>query len=164
MDVSVYDFGIAVSQTTLSFISLVISTGTATISSQNGFSGIVTLSTGVVLPAGMTVTFNPNPLTLNAGQSLTCTITFKASPSGAVVYHAQIKAASGPRSKNFTPTLTINVAAPTPDFYFLATPGSIGPINAGASGDSKISVISSTVSPDLSVSRSPHHPRTPKVL
>ena len=141
IEVIVYDFGLAVSPTTLSFISGEIGTATATISSLNGFSGIVTLSTGVNIPAGMTVTFNPNPLTLNAGQTLTCTITFKASPAGAQAYHAQIKAASGPRSKTFTPTLTINVAAPTPDFYFLATPGSIGPINAGASGDSKISVI-----------------------
>jgi hypothetical protein len=138
LTVVVNDFGFAISPTTVSFISGEIGIATATLTSLNGFAGTATLSIGVVSP-GLTIDFSPNPVVLTSGGTVTSRITYKASPAVATTYHATIKATVGTRAKTST-FLTISVSAPVPDFYLIATPDSIGPVDAGVSSTSTITM------------------------
>jgi hypothetical protein len=137
--VMAYDFGFAINPLTLSFISGEIGSATATISSQNGFSGVIVLSTNLVIPVGMTIAYYPSTISLASGQSLTSTITFKASPTIMTTYHAKVNAAYPGRVKTSL-LLTITANAPVPDFYFFATPQTIGPVDAGVSGSANVIV------------------------
>ncbi len=93
VEVIIADFGFSITPTTLSFISGEIGTTTATISSVNGFSGVVTLSVGTNVPSpGLSVSFSSNPVTLTPGQSLNSIITLQGSPTSQITYHTQIRA------------------------------------------------------------------------
>ena len=154
----VYDFGFTISTTAVTFISGEIGTTTATVFSLNGFSGVVVLSTRIVVPNGISITYSPNTINLDSGESTNSTITFHASPSLATTYHVQINLAYAGRVKS-SPTITVTVIAPVPDFYLVATPKTIGPVSGGLNGTSIITVtyvngFNSTVS--LSISPSPN--------
>jgi uncharacterized membrane protein len=136
LSVVVNDFSFAVSPTTVSFISGEIGIATATLTSLNGFAGSATLSIGVISP-GLTISFSPNPVVLTSGGTATSRITYKASPAVATTYHATIKATIGTQIKT-SAFLTTSVSAPVPDFYLIATPDSIGPIDSGVSASSTI--------------------------
>ena len=137
--VDVYDFGFTISPTTVTFVSGEISSSTATLSSQNGFTGPVSLSTSVNLPAGLTVGYVPSQVSLSPGQTLSSTITFTASPSTATTYHVKVSTSFGSRVKT-SALLTVTATAPVPDFYFFAIPTTIGPVNAGVNETSTITV------------------------
>jgi len=108
--VVVYDFGFTVSPTSISFASSSTGTSTATISSLNGFTGPVTLSTGTVIPTSppLSESYSPNSVTLTGGAPQTSTITFTASPTTSTTYHLVVKATSGTRAKT-SGTLTVVV-------------------------------------------------------
>jgi hypothetical protein len=135
----VYDYLFSIAPKTLTFVSGEIGTATATLSSKNGFAGSVILANSLVSPPDLVISYSPDPVILSRGGTSTSTITFKASPPSAMIYHALIKAPFGTHSITAT-ALTISVSAPVPDFYFVATPSSIGPINAGASGSSTLAI------------------------
>ena len=108
--VAVYDFGLSVMPTSISFASGSTGTATASISSLNGFTGPVTLSTGTVIPSSppLTENYSPNTVTLAGGATQTSTITFSASPTGSITYHLVIRATSGTRLKT-SGTITVTV-------------------------------------------------------
>lgn len=133
------DFTLSVSPTAVSFGSGEAATATAILTSVNGFSGSITLSPGTILPAGLTLSFSPNPIVLIGGESLNSTITLKASPSAVTNYQVHVKATSGTRSKT-SGTITAAVAKPISEFYIVSTPNTVGPTNVGASGTSTVTV------------------------
>lgn len=133
-----YDFTISITPLSVTFISGEIGNATATITSLNGFAGVVTLS-NQVNPTTMTVNDFPSSVSISRGQLLTSTVTFKASPTTQTTYHAKVTAAFGSRTK-VTPLITILVTAPVSDFYLFATPKTIGPLDAGVSGTASVFV------------------------
>ncbi len=133
-----YDFTITITPLSVTFISGEIGNATATITSLNGFAGVVTLS-NQVNPTTMTVNDFPSSVSISRGQLLTSTVTFKASPTTQTTYHARVTAAFGSRTK-VTPIIAITVTAPVSDFYLFATPKTIGPLDAGASGTATVTV------------------------
>ena len=135
--VDVYDFGFTISPTTTSFVSGEIGSTTATLSSQNGFAGAVSLSTSVNVPAGLTVGYVPTQVTLSPGQTLTSTVTFKASTAN--TYHVRVNAAFGSRVKT-SALLTVAATAPVPDFYIFAAPTSLGRVDAGVAASASVIV------------------------
>jgi hypothetical protein len=141
--VSVFDFGFLISPISVTFISGEIATSTATLTSLNGFAGTVTLSTSIVAPAtGLTISYSPSQIVLTAGAKVNSTITFRSN-APATTYHARVLAATAGRS-HLAPaspqSLAVTVTAPVPDFYFITSPSSIGPQEAGASGASTVTV------------------------
>lgn len=135
--VIVYDFGFTIGTTSLTLISGETGSTTATISSLNGFSGVVALSTRIVSPSGMTVAFIPSTVNVTSGTSVGSTITFTASPSAQTTYHVQVSAVSASRVKT-SPTITVVVTTPVPDFFLFANPSTIGPVDIGVNATSVI--------------------------
>jgi hypothetical protein len=135
--VVVYDFGFSVSSTSVSFNSANTGSDTITLTSLNGFAGSVTLSSGTILPPGLTITYNPNPVVLTAGGTLTSVATFTAHPTSSTTYNAKIKATVGTRVKQSN---TINVRVTVgQDFTITANPLSVQTAQ-GVAGTSTITV------------------------
>jgi hypothetical protein len=108
--VIVYDFGFTVSPTSTSLASGSTTTVHATLSSLNGFTGPVTVSTGTVIPSSppLTISYTPSSVTLTTGATQTSNVTLSASPAQPTTYHVVIRATSALRVKN-SPTLTVTV-------------------------------------------------------
>jgi hypothetical protein len=141
LSVVVSDFGFTVSPTSISFASGQTGTSTVTLTSLNGFAGNVVLSTGTVLPAGLTITYSPSTVTLTAsgsGSTQTSTATFSASPTVATTYRATIRATSGTRVKT-SPSITVTVSAAVADFSVSANPTTLS-TTVGVAGTSIITV------------------------
>ncbi len=90
---------------------------TATITAQNGFSGIVALSSSG-LPTGATANFNPASVS-GAGSSTVSVSTSAATPPG--TYTLTFTGTSGSLQHSASATLIVN---PAPDFSITAAPGS----------------------------------------
>lgn len=136
--VAVVDFGVSVSTASISFVSGSQATDTLTLTSQNGFSGVVSLTASTVVPAGLNITFSSQTLTLFPGGVVTSNATFRASPISTTIYHAIIRASSGSRIKS-APTITISVSVSSPDFTITASPSTLT-IRPQATGLSTITV------------------------
>jgi hypothetical protein len=137
LTLTVYDFAISVSPTSISFSSGSTGTATVTLSGLNGFAGTVTLSTGTVLPAGLTITYNPASVSFTGSGTQTSTATLSASPATATTYHATIKATSGSRTKTSS-TIVVSVTT-SPDFTIAANPSSVS-TNVGVAGSSTVTI------------------------
>jgi hypothetical protein len=167
VSVVVDDFSITVNPTTVKFSGGATGTATVTLSSVDGFAGTVSLSTGTVIPPGLTITYSPNPVTLTAsgaGSTQSVTATFSANPSSSTTYHTTIRATSGSRVKASV-QLTVIVST-SPDFTVTASPTSV-PASVGVAATSTITVTAlhgftgtvtltnTTSSPSLSCKLSP---------
>src|SRR5438034_369939 len=110
------------------------------LTSINGFSGIVSLTTSVS-PASLPVTLSPSSVTLGANQTVTSTLTASTStstPTG--TYTITIIGTSGSLVNSITIALTVN-SPPQPDFTLTASPSNLA-ITAGSSGSSTITLSS----------------------
>jgi len=142
LTVVVNDFGFTINPTSISFASGSTATATVTLTSLNGFTGPIILSTGAIVPTTppLAITYSPSSVTLTAGATITSTATFSASPTAATTYHAQVKATSGTRVKTSTAlTIQVTTATATPDFILRASPTSLS-ILPGSTGPSTITV------------------------
>jgi hypothetical protein len=143
INIFVYDITLAVSPTSVSFISGSIGAVAATLTSIGGFSGSVTLSTNTIIGTGLTISYDPSTVTLAAagsGRSQVATVIFSASPTGATTYHATIKALASGSKPKISPSVTVSVSAPAPDFYLIANPTILGPVDPGVKDNSTITV------------------------
>ncbi len=113
------DFTLSASPATNTVIQGNNATYTATVGSQNGFSGSVSLSVSG-LPSGAGFNFNPAAISGSGSSTLTVT-TSTSTPTG--TYMLTIHGDSGSLSHTFTVTLTVN-PPPVPDFSFSAAPAS----------------------------------------
>jgi subtilase family serine protease len=106
---------------------------TITVTPSNGFSGNVTLSASG-LPSGVSASFNPNPT------ATTSALTLSASASAATgTVTVTITGTSGALTHTTTVSLTVNPAAPPPDYSLSASPNSLT-IARGSSGKSTITI------------------------
>jgi endoglucanase len=111
-------------------------TSTLTVTRSGGFTGAVTLSASGQ-PAGVTVTFSPNPVIAGAS-----TATFTASASavtGTFPLTVSGTAAGITGSRTTTVTLTVN-APQTPNFSLSATPTAVTATQGGAAAATTITV------------------------
>jgi cellulose 1,4-beta-cellobiosidase len=107
-------------------------TDSVTVSSFNGFNGVVTLSASG-LPAGVTATFSPATVIGSAGS----TLTLSASNTAAVgAVSITVTGTSG--SMKSTATVTLNVIA-KPDFTIAVSPATLS-VAAGTTGTATVSV------------------------
>ena len=133
---------------------------TISVNPSGGFTGNVDLSVTTPLPAGVTVTFNPTPVSVTGTSSVSSTMSVTTSsltPAG--TYTLTVMGTSGSLSSSTNVTLVVN-AASTGDFSISASPPSQS-ITRGSSTTYAVTVAASggfngTVS--LSVSGLP--PRT----
>jgi uncharacterized membrane protein len=91
---------------------------------SNGYTGNVTLSVTTSLPAGMTVGFSSNPVTISsntAGSSALSVNTTTSTPSG--TYNLTVSGTDGTLT-NTTQVTVVVQPAPTPDFSLSSSPGS----------------------------------------
>jgi hypothetical protein len=100
------DFSISASPSSLTIHRTGSGSTTVTITSLNGFSGTVSLSTGT-LPAGVTASFNPTSITVGSGGSGTSTLTFTSSGAPRGTFSITVTGTSGSLSHSTTITLTI---------------------------------------------------------
>jgi hypothetical protein len=123
-------FSIATSTPTLSVVEAASATSSITITPKSGFTGKVTLTTSV-LPAGVTVSFNP------ASTSSTSVATFGATAAAVVgTTTVTVTGTSGTTSASATISLTVKAG---PSFTITAAPASLS-VTEGASGTSTITV------------------------
>jgi hypothetical protein len=108
-------------------------TSAITITRSGGFTGGVTLSASGA-PSGVTVSFNPNPVTGGSG-ALTMAVSSTAALGPATV---TITGTGGGLARTVTISLTVTQPQ-TPDFSLSANPTSLT-INRGASGTSAITI------------------------
>jgi len=131
------DFTLSASPSSLTIAQGASGTGTAIVTSVNGFSAAVSLScTG--LPSGATCAFNPASVTPlaggSAGSSLTVTVGSGTAVGG---YSFAVVGTSG--STTHSAALSLTVPPPPPDFSLQASPGSLT-IAQGANGTSTVTV------------------------
>jgi hypothetical protein len=117
----VWDFGFSLSTSSLSLIAGTTGEDQALLTSQNGFSGSVTFSTGNSVPSGITTNISPATVVLQSNTSAASTISFTAPQNATGTYRVQIRATSESRSRPATSSITIT-AGGTPDFSLSANP------------------------------------------
>jgi hypothetical protein len=113
---------------------------TCTVTSTGGFSSAVSLSCAN-LPAGVSCSYNPNPVTPPANGNVNSTLTVTVGgnvPPG--TYNFQAQGTSGALTRTFGLSLTVT-GAPVPDFSISANPTSVS-VAQGGSGTSTITVTS----------------------
>jgi hypothetical protein len=126
-------FSLSATPNSLNVVAGNSSSSTIAVIPQNGFSGSVSLSASG-LPAGATVSFNPN------GTTSTSMATFAVSASAAPgTFTVTVKGVSGNLSSSTTVSLTVTA---TPDFTLAASPTSLS-IKRGATGSATISIVPS---------------------
>lgn len=106
---------------------------TIAVTPANGFSGSVTLSASS-LPSGVTASFATNPTT---STSLLTLATSAAAATGTTTI--SITGASGSLTHSTSVTLTVNAAAPPPDFSLSAFPTGVT-ITQGTAGGSTVTI------------------------
>jgi uncharacterized membrane protein len=97
---------------------------TIDVTPSGGYTGSVTLSVTTSLPAGMTVGFSSNPVTINsntAGSSTLNVNTATSTPSG--TYNLTVSGTDGTLT-NTTQVTVVVQPPPTPDFSLSSSPGS----------------------------------------
>jgi hypothetical protein len=114
LTVVVDDFGLSVNPTTLFFVFGSTGQTTITLSSLNGFTGSLTLSTGSPIVPSTTpplaVTYSSSPVTLAAGQIVFVNATFSSGTASTVYHVPYIRATSGSRFKS-SGVLTVNTVS-----------------------------------------------------
>jgi len=140
--VSTSDFSLVGSVSSLDVVQGSSGTATFTLTSLNGFSGLVTLTANAGSVAGLDASFSPNTVLLSSGGTGTSTLTISttgATPIG--THHAAVTGNSG--SLSHTTFLDVSVRpGPTPDFTISASPTIKGPLDPGAHGTGTISITS----------------------
>ena len=130
------DFSLSASPTTVTIVQGGAGgTSTITVNPMNGFNGSVGLSVTSVLPSGVTASFNPNPTT----GSSTLTVTASGTAATGTV-SATITGTSGSLTHTTSISLTVNQAAPAPDFGLSASPTNLTIVQGGAGGNTTITV------------------------
>ncbi len=140
--VSTPDFSLVGSVSSLTVVQGSSGTATYTLTSLNGFSGLVTLTANAGSVAGLDASFSRNTVPLSSGGTGTSTLTISttgATPVG--THHVAVTGNSG--SLSHTTFLDISVTpVPTPDFTISASPTIKGPLDPGAHGTGTISISS----------------------
>ncbi len=114
-------------------------TSTIAVTSVSNFAGTVNLAASVS-PGGPMVSVSPNSVTLTAGNSGSSTLTFSAiSGTSSGAYTVTVTGTSGSASSTASVTVTVS-ASSSPDFTISSNPTTVGPLSAGASGTSTITV------------------------
>src|SRR5207253_945164 len=121
---------------TYNFVALPLSgsstgTFTVTVTSQNGFTGTVNLSTSFSPSTGLTVNCSPTIINGGSGTS-TCTVT----GSSAASYNVTVTGTSG--SLSHSTSVSVSVQS-SPDFTISSSPTSVA-VNASVSGTSSVTV------------------------
>jgi len=122
---------------TYNFVALPLSgsstgTFTVTVTSQNGFTGTVNLSTSFSPSTGLTVNCSPTIINGGSGTS-TCTVTGSTAGS----YNVTVTGTSG--SLSHSTSVSVSVQSSSPDFTISSSPTSVA-VNAGVSGTSSVTV------------------------
>jgi len=136
------DFTLSASPSSLTIAQGASGTGTAMVTSLNGFSAAVSLScTG--LPSGATCAFNPASVTPVSGGSASSSLTVSVGSSTAAgAYSFSIVGTSGSTTHSTALSLTVTPPPPPPpDFSLQASPSSLT-IAQGANGTSTATVAS----------------------
>ena len=127
------DFSLSASPTTVTITQGTASGSTISVSPLNGFAGTVALSASG-LPSGVTANFNPT------STSTTSALTLSASATAAIgTFTVTVTGMSGSLTHTTSVNLTVNAAAPPPDFSLSASPGTVT-IMQGTAGGSTITV------------------------
>ena len=117
------DFGISVTPSALSVTQGGSASTTVTVSSVAGFSSATNLSVSG-LPAGVTASFSPNPVTPPAGGNATSTLTFSAGAAPATgTFTVAVTGTSGTLTHSTTVDLSVS-SGQTPDFTLSLMPTS----------------------------------------
>jgi uncharacterized membrane protein len=122
----------------LTFLQGSSDTSTITVSSQNGFSGIINLS-ATSSPTGPTTSLNPTSVTITAGTSKTSILSVNSTgstPSGS--YTVTITGTNGTLPHTATVSVTINAPA-TQDFSITTNPTSLN-VAQGGTGTTTITI------------------------
>jgi hypothetical protein len=115
---------------------------TCTITSTAGFASAVTLACAN-LPAGVSCSYAPNPVTPPANGSTNSSLTITASGSAATgTFTIQAQGTSGATTRSANISLTVT-ATPTPNFSVSCSPGSLTVTQGASSGTSTCTVTSS---------------------
>jgi hypothetical protein len=134
------DFTVGASPSSVSVTQGSTATSTITVTSLNGFNSAATLSASG-LPAGVTASFSPNPVTPPANGNAASTLTFTASSSATTgTSTVTVTGTSGSTTHTTTITLTVNAAA-TPNFTISAAPSSVT-VTQGGTGTSTVTITS----------------------
>ncbi|HEX9239464.1 MAG TPA: hypothetical protein VF910_02265 [Candidatus Bathyarchaeia archaeon] len=130
------DFSLSANPSTVSFNAGTTSSFTVTVSSLNGFTGTVNLSTNVSPSSGLSAGCSPNAI---SGGSGTSTCSLNSSTPGS--YTVQVTGTSGSLSHTVSVSVSVMQPPPPPDFAVSANPTSLS-IVQGFSGSSTITVTS----------------------
>ena len=134
------DFGISCSPSSLGVLQGGSGSTTCNVASTDGFNGAVVLSCNN-LPAGVTCSYSPNPVTPPADGSTNSTLIISVSSSTAPgTFAIQAQGTSGALTRTAGITLTVT-APPVPDYSFTCSPTSLS-IPQGGSGTSSCVVVS----------------------
>src|SRR5437660_5328262 len=118
----VQDFTITASPSTVSYTPGTAATSTITITAQNGFAGVVSLTTN-----STSCTVSPTSVTGSGSSTLSCTF------AAAGTFHVGVTGTSGSLSHSVTVTYLVQ------NFTITATPASVT-VNAGSAGTSSITI------------------------
>src|SRR6266566_2827827 len=130
------DFSLSANPSTVSFNAGTTSSFTVTVSSLNGFTSTVNLSTNVSPSSGLSAGCSPNAI---SGGSGTSTCSLNSSTPGS--YTVQVTGTSGSLSHTVSVSVSVMQPPPPPDFAVSANPTSLS-IVQGFSGSSTITVTS----------------------
>jgi len=133
--VTIQDYSLSINLSPIIFNAGSSATAILTVTSLNGFAGVVRLSS-ISIPTGLTVTFNPANVTLPAGGSVNSTVTFTSTIGNN--YHARLEGIVGSHIVYLKQgTITVEVQ----DFSIAGIPTSLI-VNAASSGMATITVTS----------------------
>ncbi len=130
------DFSLSANPSTVSFNAGTTSSFTVAVSSLNGFTSTVNLSTNVSPSRGLSVGCSPNAI---SGGSGTSTCSLNSSTPGS--YTVQVTGTSGSLSHTVSVSVSVMQPPPPPDFAVSANPTSLSTVQ-GSSGSSTITVTS----------------------
>ncbi len=132
--VKLVDFSITASPSTVTFPAGSSGTSTVTLTSLNGFTGSLTLSTSVSPSTGLATSCSPTSFTMTSGSSATSNCTFSSSTTGA--YSFTVSATNG--TVTDSTTVTVNVS----DYSVSANPPSQTVLISPSTGTSTITLTS----------------------
>ncbi len=133
IQVSVQDFSIIVSPSTVSFATSSSGTATVTLTSLGGFSGSGTIATAASAPAGLTIAYNTTSVTLTAGGKTFVKITFTSATVNNYLF--EVKATFGTLSHT-SALVSVHATAPVADFALTQTSSTLSFAVGGSTTDS----------------------------
>lgn len=134
------DFGLSANPTSLSFLQGSSATSTITVSSQNGFTGTVSLS-AMSSPSALTTSLKPSSFTVSPGTPQTSTLSVNSTittPTGP--YTITITGTNGTAGPSHTTNISVTIISP--NFSVTDSPASLGVIQ-GSTGNTTTIMLAS---------------------